>query len=98
MLQQLAQQLSVGPVGLGSMLAAPRRLGVGRLGDVRLEPGRFDLLDHVAPTRATLHRHRDRMTVGPPRDVVASGGIAADPAATLGPATPPPTPASAHRR
>ena len=69
-LQQLAEQPGVGPVGLGVMLAAPRRLRIGRLGHVRLEPGRRDLLDHVAPTRAPLHRQRHRLPVGPSGHVV----------------------------
>src|SRR5262245_53184456 len=40
--------------------ATPRRLRVRRLGQIRLEPRRADLLDHVAPTRAALHRHLHR--------------------------------------
>src|SRR3954462_7748557 len=66
MLQQLAQQLRVGPIGLGPMLAATRRLRVGRLGHVRLEPGRRHLLDHVAPPGTPLHRHRHPPPPPPP--------------------------------
>ena len=70
-LQQLAQQPGVGTIGLGVPLAAPRRLRVGRLRQVRLEPGGDDLLDHVPPTGAALHRHRHRLPVGATSDVVA---------------------------
>jgi SAM-dependent methyltransferase len=58
-----AQQPGVGPVGLGVTLAAPRRLRIGRLGHMCLEPSRRDLLDHVAPTSAPLHRQRHRLPV-----------------------------------
>src|SRR5688572_15273471 len=53
------------------MLATPRRLRVGRLGQMRLELGRLDLLHHIAPTSAALHRHRHRPPLGPARHVVA---------------------------
>ena len=53
--------LCVGTVGLGVPLAAPRRLRVGRLRQVCFEPGGRDLLDHVPPAGAALHRHRHRL-------------------------------------
>ena len=60
----LAQQPSVGAVGLGPPLAAPRCLGIGRLRQVRLEPRGLDLFDHVTPPGAALHRQRHRPAVG----------------------------------
>jgi len=69
--QQLAQQPTIGAIGLGVTLATPRRLRIGRLGEVRLEPRRDDLLHHVAPTGATLHRQRHPAAARPRRHVVA---------------------------
>ena len=68
-LQQLAQHPGVGTVGLGVPLAAPRRLRVGRLRQVCLEAGGDDLLDHVPPPGAALHRHRHRLPAGATGDV-----------------------------
>jgi hypothetical protein len=68
LLQQLAQQPGIGPVGLGATLAAPQRGSVGRLGQVRGHPGRLELLDHQPPPGAALHR-----------DVAATRGQLAQP-------------------
>jgi hypothetical protein len=54
------RQAGVGGVGLGRMLATPRRLGVGRFRQGRQEPGGFDLLDH--PAGATVQRTSARTT------------------------------------
>ena len=70
-LQQLAQQPTVAAIGLGAPLATTRRLRVGRLRQVRLEPSGDHLLDDVTPTGATLHRHRHRRHRGAFGDVVA---------------------------
>jgi hypothetical protein len=52
------------------MLASPRRLRVRRLRHMRLEPGSRDLLHHIPPTRAALHRQR-HLAVGSTSDLPA---------------------------
>ena len=47
--QQLPQQLGVGPVGLGPPLGAAQRPGVGRLGQMRTEPGTLQRLGDEPP-------------------------------------------------
>src|SRR5579859_7734094 len=42
------------------MLATTRRLGIGRLGHVALEAGGSDLLEHIAPSGASLYRQGHR--------------------------------------
>jgi hypothetical protein len=56
--QQLAQVAGVCPVGLGPPLGATQRAGVGRLGQVRGDPGALQLLDHIPPAGAALQRER----------------------------------------
>jgi hypothetical protein len=56
LLQQLPQVAGIGPVGLGATLAAPQRGGVGRLGEVRGQPGRLEFLGHKPPAGPALHR------------------------------------------
>jgi hypothetical protein len=58
---------AVGLVGLGVPLAAARERGVGRLGQMRLDPGCGQLLDHIPPPGAPLDRERDILDVGEPR-------------------------------
>jgi hypothetical protein len=69
--QQVAQQPTVGAVGLGVPLAASRCLRIGRLRQMRLEAGCDHLLDDVTPTSATLHRDRHRAAMSALGDVVA---------------------------
>jgi hypothetical protein len=52
----LPQQPGVGAVGLGPPLGAAQAAGLGRLGQVRDQPGRLQLLDHEPPAGAALHR------------------------------------------
>jgi hypothetical protein len=49
----------VGLIGLGVPLAAPQRGGVGRLAQMRGDPGRGQFLGHIPPARTSLHRERD---------------------------------------
>jgi hypothetical protein len=49
----------------------PRAAWVGGLRQVRLEPGRLDLLDHITPPGAALHRHRHRAALCPAGQVAA---------------------------
>jgi hypothetical protein len=69
--EQLPQVPGVGLVGLGVPLAAAGEGGVGRLGDVRRDPGRGQLLGDVPPPGAPLHRERDALTPGEPRQPAA---------------------------
>jgi len=57
--QQVPHQPRIGPVGLGPLLAAAGRRGVGRLGQVRLDARPPQLLGHIPPAGARLHRERD---------------------------------------
>jgi hypothetical protein len=54
--QQLAQMPGVRAIGLGALLGAAPRRGLGRLGQMRPAADRPDLLDHEAPTRRRLQR------------------------------------------
>src|SRR5215813_2599506 len=54
--QQDPQVPGVGLVGLGPPFAAPQRRGVGRLAQMRADPGRGQLLGDIPPARAPLHR------------------------------------------
>src|SRR5260370_32719314 len=56
----------VGLVGLGVPLAAAGEGGVGRLGDVRRDAGRGQLLRDVPPAGAPLQRERDVVPAGEP--------------------------------
>jgi hypothetical protein len=56
----------IGLVGLGVPLAAPQRGGAGRLAQMRGDPGRGQLLGHIPPARAPLHRERDIVPAGEP--------------------------------
>jgi len=64
-------------------LAAARECGVGRLGDVRRDAGRSQLLRDVPPAGAPLQRERDVIAAGEPRqpgpqvDTVGRGDLAA---------------------
>jgi hypothetical protein len=69
--QQLPQVSGVGPVGLGVPLTTAGEGGVGRLGDVRRDPGRGRLPGDVPPPGAPLHRERDVVTPGEPRQPAA---------------------------
>jgi hypothetical protein len=46
-------------------------LGVGRLGEMRLEARGAYLLDHIAPARAALHCQSHPVAVGPRSDLDA---------------------------
>jgi hypothetical protein len=64
--EQLPEVPRVGLVGLGVPLAAPRERGIGRLGDMRRDTGRSQLLRDVPPAGAPLQRERDVITAGEP--------------------------------
>jgi len=57
----------VGLVGLGMPLAAASGGGVGRLGQVRRNTSGGQLLGDVPPPGAPLHRERDVIAAGEPR-------------------------------
>jgi hypothetical protein len=61
--QQLAQMPGVGAVGLGPPLRAAGGRGVGRLGQMRLDPGTLQLLHHEPPAGAGLDRERRRRSI-----------------------------------
>jgi hypothetical protein len=52
-------------------LAAPQRGGVGRLGQVRGDPGGEQLLDHAPPAGAALQREVDLIQPGEPGQPLA---------------------------
>src|SRR5215467_9171334 len=54
-------------VGLGVPLAAAQRGGVSRLTQMRGNPGRGQLLGHIPPPRAPLHREPGIPAAGEPR-------------------------------
>jgi hypothetical protein len=54
-------------VGLGVPLPPAPCRGVGRLGQMRRDPGRGQLLGHIPPARAPLHRERHVLPAGEPR-------------------------------
>ena len=56
----------VGLVGLGPPFAAPQRRGVGRLAQMRADPGRGQLLGDIPPPGAPLHRERHVVVAGEP--------------------------------
>ena len=64
--QQHPQVPRVGLVGLGVPLAAAGERGIGRLGQMRRDPGRGQFLGDIPPARAPLHRERDVVTAGEP--------------------------------
>jgi len=53
-------------VGLGVPLAAAQEGGIGRLGQMRRDPGRSQLLGHIPPPGAPLHRECDVVPAGEP--------------------------------
>jgi hypothetical protein len=64
--QQHPQMPGVGPVGLGVPLAAPGERSVGRLSQMRRDPGRGQFLGHIPPPGAPLDRERDIITAAEP--------------------------------
>jgi hypothetical protein len=58
LLEQLTQMPSIRLVGLGAPLLATSGSSIGRLGQVRLEPGPLELVDHEPPTGGGLDRER----------------------------------------
>jgi hypothetical protein len=64
--QQHPQVPAVGLVGLGVPLAAAGERGVSRLGDVRRDAGRGQLLRDVPPAGAPLQRERDVIAASEP--------------------------------
>jgi hypothetical protein len=65
--QQRPEVPGVGFVGLGVPLAAAGGGGVGRLAHMGGDPGRGQLLGDIPPPGASLHRERDVVTAGEPR-------------------------------
>ena len=65
--QQHSQMPGVGLVGLGMPLAAASRSSVGWFPDMRGDPGRGQFLGDIPPPGAPLHRERDVVTAGEPR-------------------------------
>jgi hypothetical protein len=57
----------VGLVGLGMPFPPAPRRGVGRLTQMRGDPGRGQLLGDIPPARAPLHRERDVAAASEPR-------------------------------
>ena len=57
---------AVGLVGLGVPLAAASGSGVRRLGHMRRDPGRGQLLGDIPPPGAPLDRERDILAAGEP--------------------------------
>jgi hypothetical protein len=64
--QQRPQVPGVGLVGLGVPFPPAPCRGVGRLGQMRGDPGRGQLLSHIPPPGAPLHRERDIVAPGEP--------------------------------
>jgi len=64
--QQRPKVPGVGLVGLGPPFAAPQRGGVGRLAQMRGDPGRGQFPGDIPPARASLHRERDIPAAGEP--------------------------------
>ena len=56
LLQQHPLVPGIGPVGLGPPLRAAQMRGLGRIGQVRRQPRRDDLLGHIPPSRAAFQR------------------------------------------
>jgi hypothetical protein len=57
----------IGLVSLGMPLAAARSSGVGRLAQMRRDPGRGQFPRDIPPARTPLHRERDIVPAGEPR-------------------------------
>jgi hypothetical protein len=57
---------AIGLVGLGVPLAAAGGRGIGRLGQMRRDAGRGQLLGDIPPPGAPLDRERDVITAGEP--------------------------------
>jgi hypothetical protein len=75
--QQLPQVVGVGAVGLGAPLGATQRAGVGRLGQVRAEPGALQFLGDEPPAGGGLQREPARLGVEllqPGAQLQAGGG------------------------
>jgi hypothetical protein len=66
--QQLPQVPGIGLIGLGVPFAAAGESGVGRLAGVRRDAGRGQLLRDIPPPGAPLHRERDVVAAGEPRE------------------------------
>jgi hypothetical protein len=64
--QQHPQMPAVGLAGLGVPLAAAGERGIGRLGQMRRDTGRGQLLSHVPPPGAPLDRERRILNAGEP--------------------------------
>jgi hypothetical protein len=64
--QQHPQVPAVRLIGLGVPLAAAGERGVGRLGQMRRDAGRGQLLGHIPPPGAPLDRERDVTAAGEP--------------------------------
>jgi hypothetical protein len=64
--QQHPQVPRVGLIGLGVPLAAAGERGIGRLGQMRRDPGSGQLLGHIPPARAPLQRERHVLAAGEP--------------------------------
>jgi hypothetical protein len=64
--QQHPQMPAVGLVGLGVPLAAAGERGTGRLGQMRRDPGRGQLLGDVPPAGAPLGSERDVLAASEP--------------------------------
>jgi hypothetical protein len=81
--QQFPEVPRVGLAGLGVPLAAASERGIGRLGDVRRDPGPGQLLRDVPPAGAPLQRERHVVPAGEPRQpgtqvrAVSRGNLAA---------------------
>jgi len=83
--QQLAQVAGVGAVGLGPPLGAAQGPGVGRLGQVRTEPGTLQLLGDEPPAGGGLQGEVGLLAgePGQPGAQLQAGGRAKLPAAGL---------------
>jgi hypothetical protein len=65
--QQHPQVPAIGLIGLGVPLAAAGEGGVSRLGQMRCDTGRGQLLDDIPPPCAPLGRERDVISASEPR-------------------------------
>jgi hypothetical protein len=68
----------VGPVGLGAPLGAAQRAGVGRLGQVRVDPNALELLGDEPPAGRGLQRKAGLLwveLVEPGAQLQAGGGL-----------------------
>jgi hypothetical protein len=69
--QQHPQVPAIGLAGLGVPLAAARERGVGWLGQMRRDAGCGQLPGDIPPPGAPLHRERDIIAAGEPRQPAA---------------------------